>query len=308
MCSEEKVPEFYRIAEAVLKINPLQRKRIEAFWAQEGKEYWTFAEELSSYLNQAFLCSDEDKIAAAKAYKKMCMDLLREQIRFKKTGIFHESNVNEVYKNVYSQESVMRYYLIGLLLSYLFWPNHFKMFRFFQQATDMLSCKKYLEVGAGHGLFTAQVRKKNREIDMTVVDISKTAINLAVEIIDSFGIDTTKINFVNADFLDTNLEGQKFDFVSMGEVLEHVNNPAQFLYKAKPLINHNGVLYVSTCINAPAIDHVYHFSKVEEIRTLIQRSGFVIIKEIILPVEDVPESEWTSELVPINYAAICRPL
>lgn len=308
MYCEEKVPEFYRIAEAVLTINPLQRKRIEAFWEKESKEYWTFAEELSSYLNQSFLYSDADKIAAARAYKKMCMDLLREQIRFKKTGIFHESNVNEVYKNVYSQESVMRYYLIGLLLSYLFWPNHFKMFRFFQHATDMLSCNNYLEVGAGHGLFTAQVRKKNQKIDMTIVDISETAINLAVEIIDSFGVDTTNINFVNADFLDTNIEGEQFDFISMGEVLEHVNNPIQFLYKAKQLISHHGLLYISTCVNAPAIDHVYHFAKVDEIRTLLQKSGFLITNEIILPVEDVPESKWLSELVPINYAAICRPL
>ena len=306
--SEKRVSEFHRILECVLAINPLQRKRIETFLEQASKEYWTFAEELSCNLNHSFLLSDEDRIAVAKAYKKMCMDLLREQIRFKKSGVFHEGNAGEVYKQVYSQDDVMRYYLVGLLLSYLFWPNHYKMFRFFQETTAQLMAGNYLEVGAGHGLFTAEIRKKYPEMDMTIVDISKTAIDLATEIISSFRIDASSINFMNHDFLKINLDGQKFDFIAMGEVLEHVTNPLQFLCKARELISPEGLMYMSTCVNAPAIDHIYHFMDVISIQTLLQKAGFLITSEIILPVEDVTEDKWFSELVPINYAAICRPL
>jgi hypothetical protein len=43
---------------------------------------------------------------------------------------------------------------------------------------------------------------------------------------------------------------------------------------------------------------------VDEIRDLVRRSDFRILKEMALPAENVPQERWKKELVTINYAAI----
>ena len=98
---------------------------------EPSEEYWNFAEELSDILNHSFLVTDEDRIQAAKSYNKMCMDFLVEQIRFRKTGVYRINDANVVQKTVYNDLVVMRYYMVGLLLSYPFWANHYELFQFF---------------------------------------------------------------------------------------------------------------------------------------------------------------------------------
>jgi len=302
---QKKYPEFYEILQLILAKSPMQRKKIENFIQGQDGEYWSLAEKISTVINHSFLATDQEKNEMVQAYQKMCMDLLREQIRFRKTAIFHVGTSQEAYETVYSQEEVMRYYLMGLLLSYLFWPNHYKMVRFFQENTKAISMKRHLEIGAGHGLFTAEIRQLFPQVETTVVDISNTSIKLSSEMLKGFGIHQGEINFVQHDFLTVNLADEKFDFIVMGEVLEHVSEPLVFLHRARDLLSPSGTIYLSTCANAPAIDHIYHFKTVEEIRDVIKHSGLSIRQEIVLPAEEVPQERWLSELVAINYAAIC---
>lgn len=304
---QDKYSEFYEILQLIVAKNPMQRKKIEIFIQGQDGEYWSLAEKISRVIHRSCLGTNQDKNEMAQAYQKMCMDLLREQIRFRKTGIFHVGTAQEAYETVYSQEKVMGYYLIGLLLSYLFWPNHYKMFRFFQENTKDMAIKRHLEIGAGHGLFTAEIRQLFPKAQTTIVDISDTSIKLSAEMLQGFGIYQGEINFLQHDFLTVNLTDEKFDFIVMGEVLEHVSEPLAFLYRAKELLSQSGTIYLSTCANAPAIDHIYHFKTVEEIRDAIKQSGLSIKQEIVLPAEEVPQERWFSELIAINYAAICVP-
>jgi 2-polyprenyl-3-methyl-5-hydroxy-6-metoxy-1,4-benzoquinol methylase len=90
----------------------------------------------------------------------------------------------------------------------------------------------------------------------------------------------------------------------MGEVLEHVNNAPDFMARTKKLLNRGGSIYLSTCANSPALDHVYHFKSADEIRNLITSHGFKIVKDLALPAEDVPPERWDVELTTINYCAL----
>src|SRR3972149_353706 len=120
--SRDDYPELTRIIDLIGTQNPLQRKRIENFIGQQDARYWAFAEALSRTLNHSFLKDDHDRAEAARSYNRMCMDILREQIRFKKTGVYLRDDAHAAHAAVYSQPQVMRYYVVGLLLSYLFWP------------------------------------------------------------------------------------------------------------------------------------------------------------------------------------------
>ena len=109
----------------------------------------------------------------------------------------------------------------------------------------------------------------------------------------------------NIDILNMDFE-EKYDFITMGEVLEHVIHPEKLLIKLKQLLNPKGRIYISTCVNCPAIDHVYHFKKVEEIREMIQACGLKIESELVLPVEELPMEEIVRKKVTINYCSILQ--
>jgi len=297
-------PELTKIIELVSAQNPLQRKRIRAFISQQDIDYWTFAENLSRTLNQSFLQSDKKRNDAAQSYNRMCMEILREQIRFRKTGIYLLDDASAAEQAVYSQHDAMRSYIIGLLLSYLLWPNHYRMFQFYAEHVATLQAKTCLEVGVGHGLFSVELMQRLPEIDLTLVDISAASLELAREILTAFRLDQKQIRFIHGDYLTWPLASDTFDFLIMGEVLEHVNDAPNFLKRAWQLLRPGGSIFLSTCVNCPAIDHVYHFHSVDEIRELIKSADLSIASELVLPAEAVPEEYWQAELVTINYCAI----
>jgi 2-polyprenyl-3-methyl-5-hydroxy-6-metoxy-1,4-benzoquinol methylase len=299
-----KAPEFSRMVEMVSAGNPLQRKRIEAFIAERDDEYWTFVEGLSRTLNRSFLASDAAREEAARAYNRMCMDILREQIRFKKTGAYLISDAPTAYQNVYSRDEVMRYYIVGLLLSYMFWPNHYELFRFFRQRLGRVNVRRYLEVGAGHGLFAAEAMRRFPGLAVTIMDISETSIRVAQEMLETFQIDPARVRFIRGDFLEVDLAGEGYDMVVMGEVLEHVNQAPEFMRRARQLLRPGGRVFMTTCANCPAVDHVYRFHNVAEIVALLRDAGLRVEQDVALPAEDVPRERWEAELVTINYAGV----
>ncbi len=296
--------ELKKIYEIIADQNPLQKKRITAFLQDQGEEYWEFAEGLSNILNHGFLSSDDERQLAAKSYTKMCNDFLAEQIRFRKTGVYRINDASIANTEVYSDITVMRYYMVGLLLSYIFWPNHYKLFRFFLNNLPQKRIESYLEVGVGHGLFTSNMLTRYPNITPTIVDISETSIRTAKDVLSTFNIDYSEIDFILGDYLTVPIETSGFDFIIMGEVLEHVNDAPGFMERTKKLLHPNGTIYLSTCANSPALDHVYHFHSANEIRELLERTGFNIITDLALPAENVPEERWQEELVTINYCAL----
>ena len=138
----------------------------------------------------------------------------------------------------------------------------------------------YLEIGCGHGLFLLEAIKKlqlNTKYD--VVDISKTSIEISRSIVNFLVKEKIDINYTLKDIFKTNFN-KKFEFITMGEVLEHVNKPEELLKKLHNLISNNGKMFLSTCVDCPTIDHVYHFKSINEIEEMIKRSGFKIIDSL----------------------------
>ncbi len=273
----------------------------------QNDDYWDFAEGLSRTLSHSFLASDAAREEAAQAYNRMCMEILREQIRFKKTGTYLIDDAPTAYAQVYSQDERMRSYIVGLLLSYLFWPNHYRLFKYYREALRSSTPGRYLEVGAGHGLFVAEAMGRLPELDVTVVDISETSLDVAREMLVTFAVDASRVRFVREDFLKLDLsstDGRGYDLIVMGEVLEHVNQAPEFMAKARSLLRERGRIFMTTCANCPAVDHVYRFHTVEEIVALLRGAGLRVVDDLALPAEDVPRERWLEELVTINYAGV----
>lgn len=212
---------------------------------------------------------------------------MREQIMFDRTGKYSCQDAQQAYRFIYTQEA-MRVYIEGLMLTYLFWPNHYAMMEFYQSHILKDKPKKVLEVGAGHGLFSSELLREI-DADVTIVDISPISIETCREMVPA-GVDFNLTDYITWNIVDT------FDFIVMGEVLEHVDDPSLFLRKTYSALSDNGSVYLTTCAECPAVDHVYRFKTVDEIREIVTKCGFFIEKELVL----------SAPPTTINYAAILR--
>lgn len=300
--------EFNKIVDSVIIKSPFQKKKLQQYLAGRNAAFFeeaeNFAVKYGGYLESQSIPMDY----AVSAYLEMCRNMMKCQIEFMKTGKYTVNEHLEAFDEVYSNETRMKSYMIGLAISQFLWPTHYEMYQFFADAIKKLSsgANSYLEIGPGHGLFL------NKAMDclpkgtkVVAVDISPISIAITKSIMIHFKQDFSSIEFYTQDILQFD-SCEKFDFITMGEVLEHVNFPKKLLCKLHDLLTISGRLFVSTCVNAPAIDHVYHFRKVEEITTMLNECGFDIVEDRVLPVENLPMVTIIQEKITINYCAILK--
>jgi 2-polyprenyl-3-methyl-5-hydroxy-6-metoxy-1,4-benzoquinol methylase len=107
------------------------------------------------------------------------------------------------------------------------------------------------------------------------------------------------------DFLDAKeLETNSFDILVMGEVLEHVEQPQLFLERLANLAASDSHIYVTTCINAPAIDHIYLWRNIEELEVMIAAAGLTIRDKLYLPYGGKTLEESRDQNLAINVAYV----
>ncbi|WP_320173881.1 class I SAM-dependent methyltransferase [Maridesulfovibrio sp.] len=227
-----------------------------------------------------------------------------ETINFIRTGSYSSYSSAEAFKNVYSQDQKMAGYIYGLALSQFLWPNHYEMFSFYLKQCDKIknSISRYLEIGPGHGLYLAHSIEKMPNADITAVDISPASIKITRDVLDSFYGDQAKYRLECKDVHE--MADSSYDFIVMGEVLEHVDDPSHILKKLHSVLIDDGYLFVTTCANCPAIDHVYLYDGVAAIRDQLESCGFRIVDDLALALSDRPEEEWKSRKELVNYAAL----
>jgi 2-polyprenyl-3-methyl-5-hydroxy-6-metoxy-1,4-benzoquinol methylase len=233
----------------------------------------------------------------------MIADINSETVEFVRTGKYTSSTFEEVNKRVYGRPETMEYYMHGLIMSQFLWKHHYQILDYFINTLPQYKeqTKSYLEIGAGHGLYLSKALEiLNNDTTFTVVDISETSIDLAKRFTDD-----KRINFNVKDIFDFN-EKEKYDFITLGEVMEHVEDPLKLLIKLHGLLSDDGILYITTPTNAPTIDHIYLFNNVQEIRDLLNKAGFTIVSEMPFLAEDVSMEKAEKFKITILYGAFLK--
>jgi len=289
----------------IYKKSPLQRKKIDSFLVSRDENFYNeFEGFLVLYIN--YLNNNNLNIEyGIDAYLKMVNDMFRSQVHFMRTGKYPVSKIKEAVDNVYNNSTEMLSYMTGLALSQYLWSTHYEMFSHLKNELNVNKARinSYLEIGPGHGLFLKNaIDILDEKVDMTAIDISPISLDISKSIIEHF-FSSKHINFINKDILDLDLDSG-YDFIVMGEVLEHVEKPQLLLNKITKLLSNDGRAFLSTCVNCPAIDHVYHFHTIDEIRDMFLNCGLSILSEKVLPVENLPMVEIVEKKITINYSAI----
>lgn len=243
------------------------------------------------------------------AYLSLVQQMTDSRLYFKRNGKYPEYDHAKAVQNVYAHEALMVRYMLGLALSQFLWKHHYAVLSFFRERVAPHAHGVCLEVGAGHGIFLLETIEnvshcRVKEIDL--VDISAGSLNLTKSVIAAVSLKSLElIHFIHSDIRAVALR-RKYDLVVIGEVLEHVPDPDNVLGRLREVMHEDGMLYASTCANCPAIDHIFQFKSVQEIRKMFCSCGFEIQDEIVAPSEDLDESILESQEIDVSYAAVLR--
>lgn len=266
------------------------------------------ARELESYID---FCVSEgiDLDLLALAYRTITDDTLREQIYFRRHGKYRYSTFAEVADSVYFADDYMRRYMYGLALTLYLWPNHLEIVRFFRKAIAGVAGNAYLEIGPGHGAFFRHAVALGGFCSYLGVDISPTSLDLTRRLLkhDDAALAGKDWKLVESDFLALADTETRFDAIVMGEVLEHVEDPGKFLERIRSLSNPGAFVFVTTAVNAPAVDHIFLFRSVDEVTNMATAAGLEVADLLAVPYKGLSLEEAVAQMLPINVALVLKP-
>jgi len=278
--SEGFPPAVVGLTESIIRSYPTHRQNLERVLGRLRDDELAL---LDSYV-QFCQTRGVDISALSDSYLTVVEDTLDQQRYFQKHGRYKHSSFEEVASGVYHNPDYMGRYMQGLALTTFLWPNHLEIHRFFLRTLPKDHSGHYLEIGPGHGYHFLWALRLCRYEKFVGIDLSDTSIDLTTAIVEHF-LPTTESRWrlKKADFLSCDIPRGKYRAVVMGEVLEHVEHPQAFMKRIYEVAHPEAYIYISTCVNAPAIDHIYLFSNTDEVESLLRGCGFEIREKLMLP-------------------------
>lgn len=207
-------------------------------------------------------------------YAEFANDAMRNQVYFERTGTYRASNYAEVSAECYHNEEHMnRRYLPGMYISHYVWPQHFNMLRGFINGIlpRIADCKLFFEVGVGCGMYSKATLESLPEARGVGFDISSFSLEYTGSVMEAFGLQK-RYSLENRDIQHG--YSTKCDFMICQEVLEHLENPAEFCKWLFNMVRPGGHAYVTAALNAAHSDHIYLFRDPMELEDMLRSAGF----------------------------------
>lgn len=207
-------------------------------------------------------------------YAEFCNDSMRNQVFYERNGRYRASNYEEVARDMYhNEEHMTRRYLPGMFVSHYVWPQHYHMAKGFRELLlpRLQDMQVFYEVGVGCGVYsklTLQQYPASRGIGF---DISQFALDYTHWMLGQFGL-KDRFSIVNQDI--GNGYPEQCDFLICQEVLEHLENPAEFCKWLYAMVKPGGHAYITAALNAAHSDHIFLFNEPDELETMLRAAGF----------------------------------
>ena len=286
---------------SIVEINPLQAAFMDASLATaEAGDI----DDLESYIR---FCNAQGVSLTylASCYDVIVKDTLCEQLYFQRHKCYRYATFDEVAHSVYFNDAYMRQYMYGLALTSYLWPNHRELHHFFVQHLPREQRGAYLEIGPGHGIYMVSAMRLSAYTVFEGLDLSPTSVALTDNLLGSghFG-EFNNYTVCQKDFLADDHLRDSYDAIVMGEVLEHVESPSSFLKKIHALSHGETFIFITTPINAPAIDHIYLFDSLQSVEQIVSQSGLRIAHCLRVPYPGCSLEQSEQQSLPINVAMV----
>ena len=216
-------------------------------------------------------------------YRKTCERLTEEEWFFRRNDGYRFSRYVEVADFVYHNPEFMRSYIRGLLISQVLWKNHAETMAYYRRnfVETIPASGRHLEIGPGHGLSMHLAMSVHENSLFEGWDISETSLTETRHCLMALGHDESMYKLLlndasRADEGSDAVVADRYDSVTISEVLEHTESPATILAALQRLISKQGRIFVNIPINSPAPDHIFLFRSPEEVWALAHSGGFDI--------------------------------
>ena len=288
------------LVKAIRDIYPLHQAFLDASIARMDGQERREAQDYIAHCLRKGLTID----ALARAYVKMMQDMMGEQLFFQRNGHYRFSTFAEIDNAVYQNAEYMREYIHALGVSTFLWPNHRDMLRFFKEVLPKQCFRPYLEIGPGHGFFMKSALELAAFSSYRGVDISATSLEITKALIEDAvgGSAEKRWTLEMADILEYVAADTGYGAIVMGEVLEHVEKPEKLLAALCGLADSDTFIFITTCINSPAPDHIYLDRNAMELETQVMAAGLRVCRSLYLPYFGKTLEESQQRKLPINVA------
>jgi len=299
----ELPPKLQELSDAIVAQNPVHAEFLASSMGgltQEARQ---------GLLEYVEYCTGRGRsiVYLADCYNTITNDTLNEQFFFMKHGRYRYSKYAEVADKVYLDAEYMNKYMYGLAITAFLWPNHAKMYEFFVRSFPRGKRGAYLEIGPGHGYYLRTAAELGNFDRLVGIDVSPTSVALTRDILEHSSLETSaQIDIVESDFLAVENDERGFACIVTGEVLEHVEQPGLFLRKIAELSDKDTHIFVTTCVNAPSVDHIFLWRTTDAIEDLIRESGLEIVEPLHVPITGKTLAECVRDALPISVAYVLR--
>ena len=203
-------------------------------------------------------------------YEEYTRELLAEYEAYRRTRRYRHSSEEEI-EHIVDGEQFKKEYLYTLTLSTALNRSRYEVHLHFKEMI-----KKYLkpgstilEIGGGNCLNALLASDYGR-----VCVYEKNELSLLWhEILELQDKVELKIQTYRFD------EPNRYDFVVMVELLEHVNDPSRYLDGAYTVLKDKGHAYLTFALRMPQVDHVSEFTSVEQCHALLDEAGLPVVEE-----------------------------
>jgi SAM-dependent methyltransferase len=231
----------------------------------------------------ALFPTPERLAAAAQAYARFALDLMRRQRRFERERTYPAKSYAEAAAEVYLDAAFMAdRYLPGLVLAHHLWPHHVRHLRFFESAFLAEIAGRgsggFVEVGIGTGLYSRRTLELLGEARGTGYDISPASIAFAAAHLDAFGL-SDRFETVLRDVVADPIEPTPR--LICIEVLEHLEDPLGFLRVLRAALMPGGRAFITAALNAAHVDHIHLYRTPGEVAAQLESAGFDVEQALL---------------------------
>lgn len=263
---EERFPYFAKIIQ----------KRLDDFgqpWAED------FEEELRHF----FTDDEAALVKATDGYGTFALDAMKLQTRFNKDRQYIHKRYEDVAAAVYhSRDYMFDLYLPGILLSQFLWPHHYRQLLFFRERfvprAAALPARLFFDVGVGTGFYSKEMLANLPDVRGRGYDISEHSLAHTGKMLDRWEL-SDRYELRQENILEFN-DSALADCIISVEVLEHLEDPVEFLKGLYRMLRPGGLGYITAAVNAPNADHIYLYTGLADIAAEIEAAGFTVVESV----------------------------